>query len=735
MIRIPKILAIVLLSLLLVTCNRPSKSCLDDFSGWTDYAGTKSGLRYSSNTHINRENVQELELVWSFSSMDRDSLNRSQNQCNPIVVNGVLYGTSPRSKLLALEADTGNPSWIFDPASQDPDAAQDPMSYYKVNRGVSFWSPGNSEEARVFYNVGNRIYAINAKTGKNILDFGAGGYIDLSRDLDRDTGTFDPFVAGTSPPVIYMDLLITGSRVSESIDAAPGHIRAYDVRTGKRKWIFHTIPWPGEKGYDTWPDPEAYKKLGGANNWAGMSLDEDNGVLFVPTGSISGDFYGGLRAGENLFANSLLALDAASGKYLWHFQVVHHDLWDRDLPANPNLFTLERDGVAQEVVAQITKQGYVFVFDRNTGEPVFEVLEKAVPQGGLPGELPWPTQPVPSLPEPFTDQYFSEDEVGGLTSEDHQVLLDRYLAVAHREPFAPPAREGNWIFPGFDGGGEWGGAAVDVETQVMYVNSSRLPWLMEMVESPASLDPEGDTRTPGRRTYDTYCFACHGKDLKGNGEAYPALDSISKKYDRQQIGTLLSNGLNKMPPFAQIQGEDKEALIDYLLQMEKEMSLEKSKGIVKPAEDSPWTPYREPYVMNGYNRFLDAKGYPGIKPPWGTLTALNLKNGKIAWQVPLGNHDELNIPGVERTGTENYGGPLVTKGGLVFIAATKDSKLHAFDKETGELLWEADLPAAGYATPATYVVDGRQYVVIACGGGKIGSPSGDQYVAFALPVK
>jgi quinoprotein glucose dehydrogenase len=649
-----------------------------------------------------------------------------------------LYGTSPRLKLFALEADTGKEKWSFDPAEEDNSLTDDPFRYYKVNRGVTFWKDDNGANRRIFYNAGRKIFAIDAETGQPARSFGEGGYIDLSKGLDRENENHNPFIASTTPGIIFKNLLITGSRVAETADAAPGHIRGYDVMTGERKWIFHTIPHPGEPGHETWPDKEAYKKLGGANNWAGMSLDEEKGILYVPLGSVSGDFYGGIREGSNLFGNSLVALDAATGSYLWHFQTVHHDLWDRDLPANPNLIDLEVNGNKIKAVAQITKQGYIFVFDRYTGKPVFEIEEKEVPQNALPGEKPWPTQPVPVLPEPFARQQFEEDDVTRLSEETHGVMLQRYRQIKFKEMFTPPSKEGTWIFPGFDGGGEWGGAAVDPETQILYVNSSEVPWSMVMVDVPRKTAMDGSMKSSGRLVYDTHCFACHGADLKGSSAAFPSLVEIGQKYNPQEIRQILNNGINMMPSFNHLPEADKSAVIGFLTNRKvapDPAPVSESKNAKEPSIQVSNTGIIDqvPYRMTGYNRFMDDQGYPGITPPWGTLNAVNLNTGKLLWKVPLGEHPELTARGIPITGTENYGGPAVTKGGLVFIAATRDSRIRAFDKDTGEVLWEADLPAPGYATPSVYSVNGKQYVVIACGGGKIGSVSGDQYVAFALP--
>jgi quinoprotein glucose dehydrogenase len=511
--------------------------------------------------------------------------------------------------------------------------------------------------------------------------------------------------------------------MSRSSYTAPGHVRAYDVRTGRIRWTFYTIPRPGELGYDTWP-ANAWQSAGGANSWAGMSVDVDRGVVYIPTGSATPDFYGGDRAGANLFANTLLALEAKTGKRLWHFQTVHHDLWDRDLPAAPNLVAVTREGSRIDAVAQITKSGFVFLFDRESGRPLFPVEERAVPTSDLPGEQAWPTQPFPLAPAPFARQAMTEADIANLSPNGHATARRRFRALRSQGLFTPPSREGTIVLPGFDGGGEWGGAAVDRETGILYVNASDVPWIAAMRES-AKLPPPGSPPRSGRAVYTASCASCHGADKRGNDRA-PSLVGIRTRSSAEQIQEVLERGRGFMPSFANLPEDEKAAVIAHLLGERPRTPT----PIANPARARPPT---SPFEFVGYERWRDSSGFPVIVPPWGTLTAIDLNTGEHRWRITLGQHPAVS--GDSMTGTELYGGPIVTAGGLVFIAATQDAKFRAFDKGTGRLLWETTLPAAGYATPSTFSVRGKQYVVIAAGGGKLGTRSDDIYVAFALPTR
>jgi quinoprotein glucose dehydrogenase len=712
--------AFLFLIVILTGCNSENRP---DYTQWEIYGGSKNSIRYSSLTQVDTSNVSQLKVAWEYHTGDEDTTNHSQIQCNPIIVNGILYGTTPRLRLFALNAATGEEKWIFDPDSSSINS----KSFQFIlnnNRGVTYWE--DHDDKRILYTAGSYIYCINALTGKLITGFGDSGKVDLHDDLGRDVKNL--FVTSTSPGIIYHDLYIIGTRVSEEADAAPGHIRAYDVRTGKLKWIFHTIPWPGEKGYSSWDDPNAWKHIGGANCWSGFSLDEKRGILFAPTGSASFDFYGGMRRGNDLFANCLLALDASTGKLIWYFQFVHHDLWDKDLPTAPSLVTVTAGGKKFDAVAQPTKYGYIYLFDRTSGKPLYPIKEIRVPDSSdLKGEKLSPTQPVPENSEPFVRQTFTVNDINPyLPDSSRNEIIERLKNFRYGNMFLPPGKKTSIVFPGFDGGAEWGGPAVDPSTGWMYINANEMGWELNMVPTkPESNAPE-KYLDAGARLYGTTCMGCHGKDRKGSGN-YPSIVNVKSKYTFTQLNTLLQTGRRMMPSFKQLSDQDRRAIISFIT----DNHILGSKKYI-PGKEPVDTFLNLPYQMTGYNKFLSKEGYPAIGPPWGTLNAFNLNTGKIEWKVPLGEYPELVAKGIPQTGTENYGGPVVTAGGLVFIAATKDNTIRAFNKRNGKLVWEANLPASGFATPAVYMLNGKEYIVIACGGGKLNTKSGDAYVAFSL---
>ncbi|HVU17575.1 MAG TPA: PQQ-binding-like beta-propeller repeat protein [Candidatus Didemnitutus sp.] len=680
---------------------------------WTAYLGDKSASHYSSLSQIGVDNVKDLTVAWTWQGGEARP-DTSQIQCNPLMIGGVLYLTNAQMKLIALDAATGKEKWRFAPA--EPNG---------VNRGLAYWSDG--DDRRILYGNGHWLHAIDAASGKLIDSFGDHGRVDLANDLGRDVRGLA--IQANTPGVIYRDLIILSTRVGEGpAPAAPGHVRAYNVRTGKLAWIFHAIPYPGEPGYEAWP-PDAWKHLGGVNAWPGMTVDEERGLVFCPIGSATFDFWGGDRLGNDEYADSLVVLEAATGKLVWHFQFTHHDLWDRDPPAPPTLLTVHRNGQDIPAVAQVTKSGHVWVFNRVTGEHLFPYEEIAVPSSDLAGEVASPTQPVPLKPAAFARQFFSENEITNRTPEAHRAVLERYSRVRAFARFTPPSREGTIILPGFDGGAEWGGAAADPDG-ILYVNSSEMAWILSMIDA-------GGATTLGQQVYLQNCTGCHGADRKGNAAAnIPSLLDLSKRRTRAQVVEVVTKGRAVMPSWAFLGDAQRDAVVSYIYG-----DAEPQRA---PVGEGAWQTYLPdqqvgakppPFTHTGYNRWLDPDGYPAIKPPWGTLNAINLNTGEYVWTIPLGEFPELTAKGVPPTGVENYGGPLVTAGNLVFVAATRDEMFRAFDRRTGRELWKVKLPVAGYATPATYEVGGRQYVVIACGGGKLGTKSGDTYLAFALPAR
>jgi len=697
--------------LLALGCVRPVSPPDTAHRDWAVAGGDAESRKFSPLDQINRSNVARLEVAWTYRTGDASAEDRSMIQCNPIVVGTVLFCTSPGLKAFAVRADTGAELWSFDPFEHQ-------KRENHVNRGLVYWADG--ADRRIFLTAGPWMYALDAVTGRPITGFGRDGRVDLREGLGRDPAALQ--VSATSPGVIFRDLLIQGTRVPEGETGSPGHIRAYDVRTGAIRWTFRTIPAPGEYGYETWA-ADSWKHSGGANAWAGLSLDRERGIVYAPTGSASFDFDGSDRPGANLFANSVLALNAATGERIWHYQVVHHDIWDYDLPAPPTLVSIRRNGKRVDALAQITKTGHVFVLHRETGQPVFPVEERPMPRSELEGEQSWPTQPVPLLPQPFARQSFGEADVTDISAAARASVLTQLRQARAGALYTPLGLQEMVVVPGMNGGGEWGGAAFDPATGVLYVNGNELPYLTRMWEKDA---PIGSSTGLGEATFVAQCSGCHGRERQGDGERVPSLRDVAKRLSAGQVRDVIDHGRGFMPAFARLPEIEKRAVVAYLMgQDEPQPAATGSSPARRPGESA--------YRFGGYKRFLDAEGYPAIKPPWGTLNAIDLNTGEYLWRVTLGEHPELTARGIPPTGATNYGGPVVTAGGLVFIAATADAKIRAFDKATGEEVWEAPLPTAGYATPSTYMVDGRQYVVVAAGGGRVGQKSGDSYVAFALP--
>lgn len=702
----------VILLLLLVSCHHDKKN----HKNWDVYKGDKGSTGYSQLDQINRNNVNQLEVAWVYNSGFQSN---SGSQSNPVIIDGIMYVITPGVKTAALDAVTGEQIWLFDPYEGEEE--------HGVNRAVTYWEDG--DEKRVFFTPGSFLYALHAETGQPVLDFGDDGAVDMREGLGRDPALLS--VRASSPGIIHGDLLILGSTVGTG---TPGHIRAYNVRTGEIEWVFHTIPHPGEYGCDTWGEG-AWQLAGGANNWGGMSLDEEREIVFMGTATGNPDFYtpGTRGKGEHLFGNTILALEANTGERIWHYQTIRHDLWDYDLPAPPVLVTVVRDGKAVDAVAQVTKQGFTFVLDRDTGEPLFPIEERPVPQSTIEGEEAWPTQPFPVLPEPFTRQHITEDDLTNISPEANAYALKRFREVNYEGLYTPPAEEETLRFPSTQGGANWGGASFDPESNMLYVNANEYGNTISLrkIEVP-STDSE-NILVRGQNIYRINCASCHSTPGGPVPTEFPSLARVDERYSKPQIMEIMVNGRGFMPAFSHLSEEDKESVIEYLYNVDEEGTIDQSEDQI---EDVGVTyRYNAEYA---YRHFLDQNGYFATKPPWGSLNAINLNTGKIAWKVPLGEYEELTEQGIPVTGTKNYGGSIVTAGGLIFFGGTSDKKFRAFDKDTGEVLWVYDLPAAGGATPTTYEIDGKQYVVIAATGGRVSEEAipyntDDTFIAFSLP--
>lgn len=679
-----------------------------EYETWVDYLGDPGRSHFSTLNAFTPENVGSLEVAWEHELQDS-----GQMQMNPVVVDSVLYGVSASLRAFALDARTGESLWVFGDTLEEA---------HSTSRGVSYWEEGTDK--RILFTSGPDLYALDALTGDPVPSFGAGGKIDLRSGMPESARS--KFVISNTPGTIYKNLIIMPLRVAETAGAAPGDIMAFDIKTGRLEWVFHTIPHPGTLGYDTWENPDTYLNsiVGGANNWAGMAVDNPLETLYVPTGSAAPDFYGGNRKGANLFSNSLLALDANTGAYKWHFQFVHHDLWDRDPPAPPNLLTITREGQEIPAVAQITKQGYIFLFNRITGEPLFDIEERSFPASELGGESAWPTQPIPIKPLGFARRASALDTSDISSYAPNREALKSLFLQADRREYRPPGEDPVLLLPGYDGGAEWGGAGADPENGILYVNSNEMPWFLQM-------SPVGETvfNTPGETVYNRHCVLCHQNDRSGvPASGFPSLLNLGNTKSVKEIETLITRGKGMMPGFPQISETEKKALISFLLNQEE------GKSEVSETLSGEMIADPVPYRHTGYTKFLDANGHPAIKPPWGTLHAIDMNSGEYLWSIPLGNTPGIVTPDGGPTGTENYGGPVITENNLLFIAATKDGYFRAFDRRSGKLLWEYLLPAPAFATPALYKVDGVQYIALACGGEKLGTQKGNKIVAFRLKL-
>lgn len=691
---------IIVLSVLLNSCSDHRSS------NWGSYDGNNFRNHYSPLTQIDSQNVSHLKVAWVFHSGGADTINNSTEiECNPLEISGVLYGVSANTQAFAIDAATGKKLWET--------TLKDNGHGVTRSRGLAFWVKG--KDRRLFFGAGKWVYALDPQNGSLIKSFGEHGRLNLKIGLMRPGA--DNFISENTPGTIYKNLLITSVTVGEGPSALLADVRAFNVKTGKLVWTFHTIPLPGEPGYSTWSPPNPRQHIGSANSWAGMSLDSRLGIVYVPTGSASSDFWGGTRKGDDLYANCLLALNAKTGRLLWYHQLVHHDIWDRDLVAPPNLLTINRNGKEIKVVAQVMKQGFLFVFNRINGDPIFPIEEEAVPQDFAIGDSGSSTQPIPLSPKPFDRQSFTEKDFSPfVTNRDSLINALRNMRTGRQ--YIPVTEKTTIIYPGTDGGADWGGAGTDPEG-IIYIPSKEIPVYTRLVLNTETAAKE----VTGKILYEMNCSSCHGQNREGSGDGtFPSLIGLASRMNSNEISTLIKNGNGLMPSFSsRISDTERVAIIHFLLgeaQLKVPVKVQNTFGV--------------PFHHTALTRWYE-NGYPVSLPPWGTLTAINLNTGNLLWKVPLGIYTSLIKKGMPPTGTDNYGGPLITAGGLVIMAGTRDQMIRIFSKITGRLLWKHTLPSAGYATPCSYSVDGKQYVVIACGGGKLGTPSGDSYVAFALP--
>lgn len=631
-----------------------SKPSIAD-SDWPAYGRDAGGSRYSPLTQINRNNVKNLKVAWTYRTGDlsdgKNARSSSAFQSTPILVDGTLYVVSPFNRVIALDPASGKERWVYDPKIDLQRGYHNQLN----SRGVSTWldpqrKDGQACRRRILMGTNDaRLIALDAATGKPCGDFGEGGQIDLSRGVGVSPQMPGEY-AVTSPPAIIKDIVIVGSAIGDNnrTTAPSGVVRAYDVRTGKPRWSWDPIPPNFEKSAQS---DDGYQ-LGTANVWSIISTDEERDLVFLPTGNTSPDYYGGHRRGSDYYASSVVALRGSTGKVVWHFQTVHHDVWDYDIPAQPALITVRRNGRDIPAVAVATKVGHLFVLNRETGKPIFPVEERPVPQGGVEGEKLSPTQPFPVLPRPLAPHSLKPEEAFGLTEEDRKICREQIAALRNEGVFTPPSLQGTLVIPGDVGGMNWSGMSFDRQRGLIITNTNRLPRAVALIPRSEVSNYQSQFKWRTNPTFE----------------------------QARQEGT--------------------------------------------------------PYVMR---REIPMRAFPRIvpcnPPPWGTLVAVDLANGQVKWEVPLGTMPELKeIPESAKWGSINLGGSIVTAGGLVFIAAARDNLLRAFNVETGEELWSGELPAGGQATPMTYQAGGKQFVVIAAGGhGRLPTKRGDHVVAFALP--
>jgi quinoprotein glucose dehydrogenase len=643
------------------------KPYLRDYRDWPRSHGDNMSSRYSALRQVHRRNVHQLSVAWTYRSKD----GTGNIQCNPIIVEGRIYAPTVGGSIVAIDGATGKEIW------------RQTVGDRPALRGLTYRKGSEDPKERLLFTSGQFLYALDAKTGTPVRSFGQDGKVPAG---------------GVVAPAIYKDTVVV---------AVWNMIKGFRVETGELVWEFPLIEDADGSGSGTSDK--------GANAWGGMSLDSERGIVYVSTGSPHPNFVGIEQKKDHPYANAVVAIDASTGKRVWHFQEVRRDIWDLDLPAPPVLVMVKRQGRMYDAVAQVSKMGNTLLLDRANGKPLFPFRLRRAPVSLLPGERTAPYQPFLELPEPFARQEFTLNDVTIRSPAARESVMSQLQNA--RFGFFEPFKEGKpTAFFGIYGGAEWTGAAFDPESQRLFVSANELAAIVT-VGKYARRDPNAPP-TPGMISYRKRCAACHANNRAGAGMA-PGLNGLSQRFNDQRVLQVMQNGFDAMPP-VDVPATERAALLDYLF----------DRDVVRQTN----TELR--YSSNGFPKLYDSDGYPGTTPPWGTLNAIDLNTGKIAWKAPLGEYPELTAKGIPKTGTVNFGGPTVTAGGLVFCAGTRDRKIRAFDRDSGKELWSEDLPLGGYAPPAVYEAEGRQFIVIAAtGGGKQGGKTGDAYVAFSLAVR
>lgn len=755
---LPLLLAVPFAFVAMVVPPAPEKDAGTDGSSvppqhteWNDFGGGPDHSKFVNFKQINKRNVTKLQPAFVYPSNDKNQ----SYKFNPIIVDNVMYVLAKGNSLVAINAITGKEIWIHANLRGI------------IQRGINFWQSPDKKQKRLLICLGNSLQAIDANTGRSILTFGDNGSVDLKQGLDRDPSLFGR-AASTSPGHVFENLLLVGSAPGENLFSGPGHVRAFNVITGKQEWIFHTIPQPGEYGYDTWPK-DAYKYVGAINTWGEISVDEKRGIAYFPLGSPTYDYDGSDREGMGLYGDCILALDARTGKRLWHFQTVHHDLWDYDLTAAPQLITVKRDGKKVDAVAVASKNGFLYVLDRVTGVPLWPIVETPVPKSDMPDEKAWPTQPIPTVIPPFQRHVVSADDVNPYMNPADKAKFVARIKAAKTGMFQPLSDKYEVVAtPGAVGGANYGNTASNPDKGLVYVMFQELPdfyLLVKRADKPQTRPggaASGTLAAKGQTAYLQYCQPCHGADRAGLPGAGVSLVDIGTKVSADNFKIFIQQGKGRMPAQPHIDEATISAIYAFLAPAAPGNRVNRSNAPETipdgPVVESGGAPGKQTQTTMGWaNGMKDyPEGYTGprsqyveknnwgvgvdslMSPPWSGIAAYDLNKGILKWRIPLGISD-AGIKGGTPNGTQNKG-MVITATGLIF-ATCKDGKLRAIDADNGNIIWEYDLGRRDPGgIPAMYQANGRQYLVVCSTGALIDKnkketdvPKG--YIVFALPQR